>query len=188
MNKDFLSGGSCHAHESKAPHLFLQTRAPLTQLDIWMCLKLKVSDSPVKTSHLSAGQMLSKAFLHLSVAKRSRKEPQGIWLLPIAAFIKHFVSHCLNTNCPCSCIKGAQIFELSPAIDILSTNLLKDDRRPTLCSTTHTRYLWREQLRFYPCFSCVWKAKCLTVHENLPLSIFPNNPHTPTQWTRRGFK
>lgn len=128
FNEAFLSGGSWHAHKSKASHLFLQTWSPLPRPDIWMFLKLKVSDSPVKTIHLSAGQMLSKAFLHLSVAQRSGKKPQGISLLPIAAFIKHFVSLCHNTNFPYSCTKGARIFEqLSPARDILSANLLKDE-------------------------------------------------------------
>ena len=78
FNEAFLSGGSWHAHQSKASHLFLQTRSPLTRPDIWVCLQLKVSDSPVKTIHLSAGQMLSKAFLHLSGAEQRGKKPQGI--------------------------------------------------------------------------------------------------------------
>lgn len=125
----FLSGGSWHAHKFKASHLFLQTRSPLTRPDIWMCLQLKVSDSPVKTIHLSTGQMLSKVFLHLSGAERAGKKPPGIQLLPIAAFTKHFVSHCHNTNFPCSRTKGAQSLEqLCPAVDILSANPLKDDR------------------------------------------------------------
>lgn len=78
FHEAFLSGGGWHAHQSKASHLFLQTRLPLTRPDIWVCLQLKVSDSPVKTIHLSAGQMLSKTFLHLSGAKQRGKKPQGI--------------------------------------------------------------------------------------------------------------
>lgn len=69
----------------------------------------------------------------ISAPSSSREERgrnlRGIQLLPIAAFIKHFVSHCHNTNFPCSRTKGAQSSEqLSPAVDILSANLLKDDR------------------------------------------------------------
>lgn len=120
-----------------------------------MCLQLKVSDSPVKTIHLSAGQMLSKAFLHLSVAERAGKKPPGIQLLPIAAFTKHFVSHCHNTNFPCSRTKGAQSLEqLGPAIDILSANPLKDDRPAHHLENTQEvplRRMAQVLSRFYLC-------------------------------------
>lgn len=120
-----------------------------------MCLQLKVSDSPVKTIHLSTGQMLSKAFLHLSVAEQAGKKPPGIQLLPIAAFTKHFVSHCHNTNFPCSRTKGVQSLEqLGPAVDILSANPLKDDCPAHHLENTQEGPLWRTAQvlsRFYLC-------------------------------------
>lgn len=144
-----------------------------------MRLKLEVSDSPVKTIHLSAGQMLSDARPHLSAAKGSSHKPQGIPFLPIAAFIKHPVSHCHNTNFPRSCTKGARIFEqLSPATDTLAANLLKDDR-PGHHLLTHKRHLRGERLKFYAGLICVRNANYSMAHSNHRPPLRARSP-TPT--------
>lgn len=139
-----------------------------------MCLKLKVSDSPVKTSHLSAGQMLSKAFLHLSVARGAERN------------LREF-SYC-QLQLSLNILSATVITQIVPVLVKRVHKSLNNWARPRIFFplicwkmtvgppfAAHARGTSGENSSSFIRVLSVWKANCLTVHDTIGLlSIFPN--------------
>lgn len=99
----------------------------------------------------------------------ARKETFGNLVLPTAAFTGHH-QPLSQQQLPCSCTKNMQIFEqLNPAIDTFSANLLKDGREAHRLQNTQEVGLQRTAQVL---FRRVWKAHCLTGHDNPVLAKY----------------
>lgn len=165
--KPFLQVAADVRTHLKHPTYFREHGCPFLP-DMWMGLQWRVQIFLSKQSICQQDTHCQKYFWTFR-EQRARKE-RNLWEFSLCQLqlSLSIISHCHNTNRPCSCTKSMQIFEqLSPAIETFSANLLKDGRAAHRWQNTQEAGLQRAAQVL---FRRVWKAHCLTGHDNAVLT------------------